>query len=147
MEQPATPWVDYTNIPQFYDRVRNVLKGVSDTKLPNATIDFSEKAPTADRMIKQRVPGWADLDADKFKIFESAIVYQTAVFFEGYVVTKTPQMQKTPTLQLQFNVSSFDVNGISLSDMVEILISEITGTFTSPPNFVVTKSARGRKMF
>lgn len=68
----------YREIANFYDRVRALL-GSTESTLPDETIDYPENAPFAEQIIKRKVPKWEELDEDKKLLFETAIVYQTAI--------------------------------------------------------------------
>lgn len=68
----------YREIANFYDRVRALL-GSTESTLPDETIDYPENAPFAEQIIKRKVPKWEELDEDKRLLFETAIVYQTAI--------------------------------------------------------------------
>ena len=68
----------YREIANFYDRVRTLL-GSTESTLPDETIDYPENAPFAEQIIKRKVPKWEELDEDKRLLFETAIVYKTAI--------------------------------------------------------------------
>lgn len=68
----------YREIANFYDRVRALL-GSTESTLSDETIDYPENAPFAEQIIKRKVPKWEELDEDKRLLFETAIVYQTAI--------------------------------------------------------------------
>ena len=96
-------WESYADIANFYDRVRSALGLVSATDIANDAMDYPEKAPMAERSIKSRVTGWATLTEAQFVIFESCIVLQTAVYFREYASKLVRKMQKSPTLQIEYN--------------------------------------------
>jgi hypothetical protein len=127
---------NYREIADFYDRVRIALGAVSDQTIPDAYIDFPERAPFAEARIKSRVPKWAELDEQKFAIFESAIVFQTASMLQSIVANKRVRKKSIPTVSLQYNDTvSFDTDSMSLSDMVELLISELNDEETGSSFF------------
>lgn len=68
----------YREIANFYDRVRALL-GSTESTLSDETIDYPENAPFAEQIIKRKIPKWEELDEDKRLLFETAIVYQTAI--------------------------------------------------------------------
>lgn len=118
----------YKSIENFYDRVRMVLDAASETTLPNEYIDYPEKAPFAESTIRTRIPMWKDLDDEKFSIFESIIVYQTAILFKSLVSSKYVKKKQIPTITLEYGESSnYDINGMGLSDVVDLLVSELNG--------------------
>lgn len=124
---PREDW-SYKNIENFYDRVRMALGDASEITLPDEYIDYPEKAPFAEQTLKIRVPGWADLDEVRFKIFESAVVYQTASMFESIISNKFVKKQQIPTITLEYG-SSYrnDIDGMSLKDIVDYLVSQLLG--------------------
>lgn len=127
-EQKYPPeWTSYSDIANFYDRVRSALGAVSATDIANASMDYPEKAPMAERSIKSRVTGWADLSDANFVIFESCIVLQTAVYFREYASKLIRKMQKSPTLQIEYNEKA-SVSGQSFESMIDTLIADILGT-------------------
>lgn len=143
----STRW-SYKDIDNFYERVRMALSAVSFQTLPDAYMDFPEKAPFAEKYIKSRVPQWKDLDAEKFAMFESIIVYQTATMFQSLVASKHIKKKSIPTISLQYNDAIDNlVNGMSLEDMIEWLIAEINGVETGSDyiGFRVTAGTPNRK--
>lgn len=132
----------YKNIDNFYDRVRMSLNATSQTTVPDEYIDYPEKAPFAESTIKTRVPMWSELDDNKFAIFESIIVYQTASLFQNLVVSKSVKKKQIPTITLEYNEStSFGSAGMSLSDIIDLLVSELNGDNAGSNffGFLVTK--------
>lgn len=134
----AENW-SYKDIPDFYSRVRMVLNNCSDSTLPDTYIDTPEKAGYADRYIKSRVINWKDLDESKFAMFESAIVYMTSSLFQTLVASSSIKRKKAPTMEIEY----FDekpilaANEMTLNDMVEALINEISGYGNDIKRFVV----------
>lgn len=118
----------YTDIDKFYERVRMALGAVSQTTLPDEYIDYPEKAPFAESVAKSRVPLWNELSDEKFAIFESIVVYQTASLFQSLVANKYIKKKQIPTITLEYSESvNFDINSMSLSDLVDLLVSELNG--------------------
>lgn len=116
----------YKDIENFYDRVRMSLGNTTAVVIPDQIIDYPEKAPFAERTIKMRVPNWETLDEENFKIFESAIIYQTAALFEGIVQSKRIKKKQIPTITLEYSdESSISINGMSLKDLVDLLVSQL----------------------
>ena len=127
-EQKYPPeWTGYADIANFYDRVRSALGLVSATDIANSSMDYPEKAPMAERSIKSRVNDWATLTEAQFVIFESCIVLQTAVYFREYASKLIRKMQKSPTLQIEYNEKA-SVSGQSFESMIDTLIADILGT-------------------
>lgn len=121
-----TNW-KYKDIYQFYDRVRAVLNNLSDVSLPNEYIDMPERAPYVEKYVKARIPEWQTLDEAKFEMFESAIVYFTASMFEGLVTSRAIKKKQLPTMSLEyFQSGKVEVDGLSLKELGELLLSRIT---------------------
>lgn len=119
----------YKDIENFYERVRMALGAVSQTTLPDEYIDYPEKAPFAELTIKSRVPLWNELSDEKFKLFESIVVYQTASLFQSVVSNKYVKKKQIPTITLEYSESlNFDINGMSLSDLIDYLVGELNGS-------------------
>ena len=132
----------YKSIENFYERVRMALGAVSQTTLPDEYIDYPEKAPFAESVAKSRVPLWSELSDDKFSIFESIVVYQTASLFQSLVASKYVKKKQIPTITLEYSESvNFDINSMSLSDLVDLLVSQLNGDSVGSPffGFRVTK--------
>lgn len=122
----------YKNIEDFYNRVRMALNAVSETTLPNNYIDFPEKAPFAEMTIKSRVPNWKELSEEKFKIFESLIVYQTAILFQSIVSSKYVKKKQIPTITLEYSEKvNFDINNMSLKDLIDSLLGMLIEDYSS----------------
>lgn len=118
----------YETIDNFYERVRMALGAVSQTTLPDEYIDYPEKAPFAESVVKSRVPLWKELSDEKFAIFESIVVYQTASLFQSLVASKYVKKKQIPTITLEYSENvDFDISGMSLSDLVDWLVSELNG--------------------
>lgn len=116
----------YLEIESFYDRVRALLDNLSISSLPDEYIDYPEKAPMAERYAKVRVPNWRELDEDKFAIFQNAIVYKTASFFEGLASSKSIKRKQLPTITLEyFEKSDFSLEGKSLAEIADKLLAEV----------------------
>lgn len=139
----SSDWT-YNDIPYFADRVRGVLNGVSEVTLTNDAIKSPEKAEFAEMLVKARVPNWQQIEDDKIKFLESAIVYKTASFFQAFVNNRTVKKKAIPTITLQYNdTTSFDVDGFSLDEMASWYISLLLGEDEKEPSrfmFRVTDS-------
>lgn len=124
-EPDLSTWT-YKDIDDFYNRVRMALGAVSETTIPDEYMDYPEKAPFAENYIKARVPKWQELDKTKFAIFESVIVYQTAIFFQSIVANKHIRKKSIPTITLEYSdLVDFNLNGMSLSDIVDWLVAQL----------------------
>lgn len=124
---PSEDW-SYKNIQNFYDRVRMALGAVSMVTLPDEYIDFPEKAPFAELVIRNRIKDFDSVPDDKFPLVESAVVYKTAALFQSLVSSKSVKKKQIPTVTLEYNDNvDFTINGLSLSEYVDFLIAEING--------------------
>ncbi len=97
---------NYTDIADFYDRVRGLLETVSDSSLPNDKIDMPERAPTAEREVKRLVSRWSTIvseNGDDFQDLQSAVVYRTAMFFEEYANKTTVKRRKVASVDVEYN--------------------------------------------
>lgn len=144
-EDSEKEWT-YRDISSFYDRVRMALNAVSSQTLPDEYMDYPEKAPFAEKYIKSRVPQWAELDEEKFAIFESIIVYQTATMFQSLVASKHIRKKAIPTISLTY-ADTFDnmISGMSLEDMIEWLISQLNDEEESDAAFIGFRVTDGSK--
>ena len=143
-EQKYPPeWESYADIANFYDRVRSALGLTSSTDIANSSMDYPEKAPMAERSFKSRVSGWATLTNAQFVIFESCIVLQTAVYFREYASKLVRKMQKSPTLQIEYNEKA-SVSGQSFESVIDTMIADLLGTTGGTSEvFRVTTTPRG----
>ena len=126
---------DYKNIDNFHNRVRALLS-ISDEKyLTDILMDYPEKAPTADKFIKSLVPKWEEYaqkqteeQISKFAIFESCIVYQTAIYFYKYIKEKQIKSRSTPEIKIEYSTSGNikDDIGEPLNEILSDLLSQIT---------------------
>lgn len=124
---PRENWT-YKDIDKFYDRVRLALNSASSTDVPDEYIDFPEKAPFAESIAKIRVPTWASLSDTQFALFESVVVYQTAVSFQSLVSSKFVKKKQIPTITLEYSESvGYGMNNLSLSDIIDYLVAELNG--------------------
>ncbi len=125
----------YQDIDNFYNRVRAELDNVSNGSLTDEQMDMPEKAPYAEAKIKNSVPSWETYqteDLDRFAIFESCIVIQTAMYFESYVDNRRPNSMKSSSIEIQFSESSTLLYKQSLLEKLEerLALIEEDGTTT-----------------
>lgn len=71
-------YTTYTDIADFYDRVRASLQ-IDSSVLSDAKINYPEYAPLAERQMKKRVLKWETLVGEDLTDFETAVVLQTAI--------------------------------------------------------------------
>lgn len=99
----------YKDIEDFYNRVRAELNNVSNSSLTDEQMDFPEKAPYAETKVKIAVPNWEIYkteDTKRFKLFESCIVIQTAIYFESYVDSRRPNAMKSSSIEISYGKES-----------------------------------------
>ncbi len=138
---------DYTDISNFYNRVRALLN-VSETSLSDALIDFPEKAPTATVFIKSVVSDWEEYQKQeteeqiaKFTIFQSCIVYQTAIYFYRYVKENSVKTRETPDIKIEYSTSTDDCYIMPLQETLSDLLLQLGATTDDTLlfyNFLVT---------
>lgn len=136
----------YKNIQDFYDRVRLALSAVSSVTLPDEYIDYPEKAPTAESIIRKRIKDFDNVPDEKFGFVESAVVYQTAFLCQSLVLNKAVKKKQIPTVTLEYNSNmDFTINGMSLSDYVDLLIGEINEDSAVGSKFIGFRVTKGGK--
>lgn len=104
-EEPQEPDWEYSQIPDFYDRVRMNLSSTA-VNMSNAMIDYPENAPMAEMRIKARVPQWAELEGFNKSLFHTCIVYMTCYQLCYYANSKHVTEQTTPSLTLKYSTNS-----------------------------------------
>lgn len=80
----------------------------------NTFIDYAENAPFAEAIIKSYVLQWETLDEGKIPLFESAVVYQTAI--NMYDVYSNGDKKVTQTTSMKIEYFERDV-----SQLIELL--------------------------
>ncbi len=126
--EPAepNPW-NYTEIPNFYDRVRSSLNA-STGIISNEVIDYFENAPMAENKMRQRVPIWRDLDEFKTQLFQTCIIYMTCYQLCPLVSSygKVTE-QSTPSLTLKYSTSATNNNSCErFLSLIDDIVSQIT---------------------
>lgn len=91
----------YSDIPNFYDRVRAMLK-LDAATLPDANIDYAENAPLAEKKIKKRLSTWATFGEDKLADLETAVVIQTALNCYGAYTNGAVKVKQTPNIKIEY---------------------------------------------
>lgn len=132
----------YTDIPEFYNRVRSAL-GALNTQISNDEIDYYENAPSAERNIKSRVPGWVSLSDEDFEIFQTCIVFMTCYNVCPVITNRKISKQTTPSLTLEFAQSTSGEKPCArfldlVNDLLAGLLDEEIASFTG---FRVTQSS------
>lgn len=108
-------YTGYSDIANFYDRVRAAIKLDSST-LSDSAIDYPENAKLAEKQIKKRVTGWAALTAgDDITDLETAIVLQTAINCHGAYVNGSVKVKQSPNVKIEYNQTETSL----LADLIE----------------------------
>lgn len=119
----------YREIANFYDRVRALL-GSTESTLPDETIDYPENAPFAEQIIKRKVPKWEELDEDKRLLFETAIVYQTAIRVKPFSGGNNQiKIGQTQSLKIEYRENETGNLDDALQSTLDDLLRELDEEF------------------
>lgn len=119
----------YREIANFYDRVRALL-GSTESTLPDETIDYPENAPFAEQIIKRKVPKWEELDEDKRLLFETAIVYQTAIRVKPFSGGNNQiKIGQTQSLKIEYRENETGNLDDALQSTLDDLLGELNEEF------------------
>lgn len=119
----------YREIANFYDRVRALL-GSAESTLPDETIDYPENAPFAEQIIKRKVPKWEELDEDKKLLFETAIVYQTAIRVKPFSGGNNQiKIGQTQSLKIEYRENETGNLDDALQSTLDDLLGELDEEF------------------
>jgi len=119
----------YREIANFYDRVRALL-GSTESNLPDETIDYPENAPFAEQIIKRKVPKWEELDEDKRLLFETAIVYQTAIRVKPFSGGNNQiKIGQTQSLKIEYRENETGNLDDALQSTLDDLLGELDEEF------------------
>lgn len=120
----------YCEIANFYDRVRALL-GSTESTLPDETIDYPENAPFAEQIIKRKVPKWEELDEDKRLLFETAIVFQTAIQVKPFSVGNNQiKIGQTQSLKIEYREDETGNLDDALQSTLDDLLGELDEEFS-----------------
>ena len=120
----------YSEIANFYDRVRALL-GSTESTLPDETIDYPENAPFAEQIIKRKVPKWEELDEDKRLLFETAIVFQTAIQVKPFSVGNNQiKIGQTQSLKIEYREDETGNLDDALQSTLDDLLGELDEEFS-----------------
>lgn len=127
------PYTTYKDIPDFYNRVLRLI-GMQGSNELNTFIDYAENAPFAENILKEYVPSWNELEEGKIPLFESAVVYQTAINMYDVYRNGDKKVTQTTSMKIEYferNSSQFiDFLNKKLFEIINKLNegTEITGT-------------------
>lgn len=133
----------WENIEMFDNRVCSLL-GIETDELSHQTLMYPENAPLAEMIIKGKVTFWQELTEEQIPIFESCVVYQTAIRNIRLAISNREKVNQTPTLKLEF----FEDDGLDLlaelEEMLELLLNQLLyDTFEYPSITQFTVTNRG----
>lgn len=138
----------YKDIDNFYNRVMGCMGLSGGNVFQEEVLDYPENAPTAERRVKSLVPNWVELDEEKFKLFQTCIIYMTCYILCPIANSRKVSQQTTPSLTLKFADSATQPTPCKrYLDLLNDLLAEIAEEEqTSFLGFRVTKSSecRGR---
>lgn len=121
----------YREIANFYDRVRALL-GSTESTLSDETIDYPENAPFAEQIIKRKVPKWEELDEDKRLLFETAIVYQTAIRVKPFSGGNNQiKIGQTQSLKIEYRENETGNLDDALQSTLDDLLGELDEEFAN----------------
>lgn len=119
----------YREIANFYDRVRALL-GSTESTLSDETIDYPENAPFAEQIIKRKVSKWEELDEDKKLLFETAIVYQTAIRVKPFSGGNNQiKIGQTQSLKIEYRENETGNLDDALQSTLDDLLGELDEEF------------------
>lgn len=114
------PYISYKLIDNFYDRVKALTNSLN-SEINNEIIDYPEFAPSAENTIKCKVPQWESLDNNQLSLFETAVVYQTAIQTTYLYKKIDTKVEQTSSLKLEY----FEPEIISLEDRLKKALDSI----------------------
>lgn len=130
-------YTNYKDITDFYDRVRMQL-GVSEIVITNSVLDYPEKAPMAEKTIKQLIPDWQNLAEEKKSDFESCIVLKSALLCYNLANKKRVKSQQQTNLKLEFSDKDNSLLLDEINATLQTLIDDLNGTISSSSFLIVT---------
>lgn len=132
----------YKDIPDFAQRVSSCM-GQATLIVSQEELDYPEHAPLAEYRVKKLIPDWRELDDEKFKLFQSCIIFMTCYIMCPIVNSRRVSKQTTPSLTLQYADAATQATPCDhYLDLLNDLMEEITGEETdSFYGFRVTQSS------
>ncbi|MDE6476842.1 MAG: hypothetical protein K2L48_01380 [Mycoplasmoidaceae bacterium] len=117
-------------IKKFHDRVRHLINA-SKELLPDETIDFYEYRGMAEDKIKDIVKDWRSLpeNSEKYKKFESAIVYQTALLLYPSIRNQSIKVKQITGGKVEYFEPEKLQNQIQ--DMLDKLLSDLSKEYST----------------
>ncbi len=117
-------------IKKFHDRVRHLINA-SKELLPDETIDFYEYRGMSEDKIKDIVKDWRSLpeNSEKYKKFESAIVYQTALLLYPSIRNQSIKVKQITGGKVEYFEPEKLQNQIQ--DMLDKLLSDLSKEYST----------------
>ncbi len=117
-------------IKKFHDRVRHLINA-SKELLPDEIIDFYEYRGMAEDKIKDIVKDWRSLpeNSEKYKKFESAIVYQTALLLYPSIRNQSIKVKQITGGKVEYFEPEKLQNQIQ--DMLDKLLSDLSKEYST----------------
>ena len=97
-------------------------------------IDYAENASLAEMIIKDKVPNWESFDSSKEVLFETAIIYQTAIQNISVAQRSKYKVKQTTSLKVEMAKDDTDLSQ-SLNDTLSILINKLNQDSFQYSNF------------
>lgn len=123
------PYTTYKDIPDFYDRVLRLI-GMQGSENLITFIDYAENAPFAESIIKGYVLQWETLDEEKIPLFESAIIYQTAINMYNIYRNGDKKVTQTTSMKIEY----FERDATNLLNFLNKMLFEILNKINEGEN-------------
>lgn len=123
------PYTTYKDIPDFYDRVLRLI-GMQGSENLITFIDYAENAPFAESIIKSYVLQWETLDEEKIPLFESAIIYQTAINMYNIYRNGDKKVTQTTSMKIEY----FERDATNLLNFLNKMLFEILNKINEGEN-------------
>lgn len=117
-------------IMNFYDRVRSCLNTTSDV-ISDDVIAYPEYSGYAEVVVKGRVKDWEELTEGNKAMFESCVVFQTAIYLYPQISQFFIKTEQTTHAKREYRESNIDMLIISLKDRLDEMISELSSNNSS----------------
>lgn len=125
-------------IENFHDRVRACLHTDSST-ISDAVINYPEYSDYAEKTVKSIVTDWESLTGDDLTLFESCVIWQTAIFLWPLASGANIKVDQTTHAKQEYFQSDYKMILQSLKDRLyesfallseEYAVAEIFPIFT-----------------
>lgn len=113
-------YTTYTDIADFYDRVRASLQ-IDSSVISDTKINYPEYAPLAERQIKKKLTNWETLVNDDLTDLQTAVVLQTAINCYSLIPSNI-KVKQTANMKIEYKDKT---NPTSLIDNLVEKLNEI----------------------